>query len=143
VALIDVTVDTSEVVDRLVEYRKRGGNLSPVMAVIAEDLVSAVSDMYDSEGQGQWPPHAESTIAKRRAGGVGAKLMQDSGNLAGSTEPNAGSNFAEATTGVEYIVYHLDGGDIIPQRNPFLLGDEVLGAAVDDVLDYIVNGRVG
>jgi phage gpG-like protein len=135
----DVQVDASEIVELIEYYEERGGNLEPVMAVIAEDLVGEVNDMYESEGRGQWPPHAASTLRKRRGGGRGARLMQDTGVLAASTEPNYGSDFAEATTGVEYIVYHLDGGPVIPQRNPFDLEEDVFDAAVDTLLEYVVE----
>jgi phage gpG-like protein len=139
VEYFDVAVDASEIIEIIDDFQERGGNLEPVMAIIAEDLVSAVSDRYESEGDGQWPPHATSTLRKRRGGGRGAKLMQDTGVLAGSTEPNYGSDFAEATTGVEYIVYHLDGGPVIPKRNPFDLEEDVFDEAVETLLEYVVE----
>jgi len=139
VEYFDVSVDASEILGLIEVYEERGGNLEPVMAVIAEDFVSAVNDEYDTEGRGKWPPHAASTLRKRRAGGKGARLMQDTGVLAASTEPNYGPNFAEATTGVEYIVFHLDGGPIIPQRNPFDLEEDVFETAVDTLLEYVVE----
>ena len=137
--LFDVTIDASEIVEQIEYFEERGGNLEPVMAVIAEILVEGVNDQYDTEGGGRWPPHAASTLRKRRGGGRGARLMQDTGVLAASTEPNYGSDFAEATTGVEYIVYHLDGGPIIPQRNPFDLEDDVFDEAVETLLEYVVE----
>jgi len=134
-----VETDASEILDLIEDFEERGGNLEPVMAVIAEDFVTAVSDMYDTEGRGKWPPHAASTLRKRRAGGKGARLMQDTGVLAASTEPNYGPDFAEATTGVEYVVFHLDGGPIIPERNPFDLEEDVFETAVGTLLEYIVE----
>lgn len=136
--MFDVATDASELVELLTAFEKRGGDLSPILAVIAEDLVTAVSDRYDSEGGGEWPPHAPSTTAKRRGGG--GRLLQDTGVLAASTEARSGQDFAEATTGVDYIVYHLDGGPIIPKRNPFELGDDVFDAAVDEILAYVLEG---
>ena len=141
----DVTIDASDIVDQIDEFRERGGNLAPIMAVIAEDLVSGVSDQYETEGGGRWPPHKVwSRGWKTGRGGRGGarqthKLMQDTGVLAGSTEPNYGADFAEATTGVEYIVYHLDGGPIIPKRNPFEIEDEVFDEAVETLLEYVVE----
>jgi len=138
VGVFDARVDAHELIDLLTGFEKRGGDLSEIMAVIAEDLVSAVSDRYDSEGDGQWPPHAPSTLRSR---GGGAKLLQDTGVLAASTEANSGPDFAEATTGVSYIVYHLDGGPIIPKRNPFEIDDSVFDEAVETLLDFITEGQ--
>lgn len=133
----DVTVDASELHARIEAFTKRADDLSPIMQVIAEDLVAAVSDEFESEGHGKWPPHAPSTLRRRR-GGAG-KLLQDTGLLAGSIEPHFGPDFAEASTGVDYVRYHLEGGAIIPRRNPFDVPDDVYDAAEQTLLDYLTN----
>ena len=137
--VFDVTFDATEVVDALRGYRERGGDLSPVMQAISELLAGAVSDNYDTSGQGQWKPLAESTLAKRRGGGRGAKPLVDTGILSGSTEAHSGAAFAEATTGQDYIKYHLDGGPIIPRRNPFDVPDDVIEEAAAMVVDHILG----
>lgn len=139
-AYFDATADVSELEAYLGELAERGTNLTPIMAVIADDLVAAVNDRYESEGDGEWPPHAESTLRKRRGGGRGAKLLQDTGILAGSTAADYGADFAEAFSGVDYLKYHLEGGPIIPKRNPFELRDEVYDEASQTLINYIVEG---
>jgi phage gpG-like protein len=138
-SVVDVTFTSPELEAALREYREAGADLSPCMAIIAENLAGAVSDMYDSSGHGAWKALAPSTLAKRRGGGRGAKPLVDSGILSGSTESNSGADFAEATTGQEYIKYHLDGGPIIPRRNPFDLPDEVIEEAAELVVNHILG----
>lgn len=128
-----------EGLDELLErIEKRGVDPSPIMAAIAEDLVAAVSDQYESGGGGAWPPHAPSTLRKRRGGGQGARLLMDTGVLAASTAADSGRDFAEAFTGVDYLKFHLEGGPIIPKRNPFEVPDEVFDEAIHSILDYVV-----
>jgi phage gpG-like protein len=108
-----------------------------LMQVVAEMLVSAVSDRYESEGDGEWPPIQKAT-AKRKGGST--KIMQATGRLAGSTSPFWGSDFAEASTSVAYVVYHLRGGPIMPKRNPFEVGTGKLGRGVfDEARDFILD----
>jgi phage gpG-like protein len=137
-----VEMDSPEIDELLDDLGAKGANLAPVMAIIAEDLVAAVSDMYETQGHGTWPPLAPSTIAKRRGSGSGQSTfnpMQDSGRLAGSTEPNHGPDFAEATTNVDYVRFHLDGGPIIPKRNPFEIPESHYDEAVETILDYVIG----
>lgn len=134
-----VEVDTSELRARVAEFAKRGQNLEPIMQVIAEDLVAAVSDEFETDGHGKWPPHAASTVKRRRGGGSGAKLLQDTGVLASSVEPRWGPDFAEAGTGVPYVVYHLEGGPVIPRRNPFDVPDDVYDDAEETLLDFLTS----
>lgn len=135
-----VELDGGELDEVLEALGRAGGDLSTPMAIIAEDLVAAVSDMYETSGHGNWPPLAESTIQSRRGGsGQGHKPMVDTGRLAASTEANHGSDFAEASTNVDYVRFHLDGGPIIPKRNPFEIPEHVFDDAVDYLLEWIVN----
>lgn len=138
-SVFGVQVDARELQQALQDMGAAAADLSPIMAVIAEDLATAVSDMYDTEGNGAWPPHAASTLEKRRGGGRGARLLQDTGRLAASTEAEHGADYAEASTNTEYIVYHLEGGPVIPKRNPFELGDEVFDDATETLLGYLLE----
>ncbi len=128
---VDVTLDTRELEKRLADLRKRAGNLTDVMAVVAEHLVSAVSDEFDSAGHGTWAPLAESTLKKRR--GSSAQILKDTGRFAASIRADAGADFAEASTDVSYAVFHVSEAarSKIPLRNPFDLPDEVLDEATD------------
>jgi len=80
--------------------------LPEMLPIIAELLVAGVSDVFEAEGPG-WQPLADSTIAARRRHGVGAKILQNSGLMAGSVSPGWGDTFAEASSLFSYDVYHV------------------------------------
>lgn len=138
--MFDVEVDVKDVEKRLDEFKRKGGDLSPSMAIVAEMLVSGVSDEFDSEGQGNWDELKKSTLRKRRKGGAGAKILQDSGLFAGSIQPHHGADFAEASTNVDYAVHHVFGAPKanVPERNPFDIEDRVFDEAVDLILERVV-----
>jgi len=133
--LFGVTVDTTDVAELFAKFRRKGGNMAPIMEVAAELLVSEISDRYDSEGDGEWPPHAPATIRKTGE----HQLMQLTGNLAGSTMPRHGKDFAEAATGVAYVRFHLEGGAVIPKRNPFEITDEAFSRVEEFIVDELAD----
>lgn len=67
--------------DTIAEGLAAGDNASDIMAVVADMLVSEVSDKFDQEGPG-WAPLAESTLRQRRGGT--AQILSDTGRFAGS-----------------------------------------------------------
>jgi len=139
--MFNVVTDASDVLKQVEAFEKRGGDLAPTMAIVAEMLVEAVNDEFETEGQGGWDPFAPSTVAgnSRRKGG---KLLQDFGVLAGSIEPSSGPRFAEASTGVEYAVHHLFGAPKgnLPRRDFFDVPDAVFDEAIELILDVITSG---
>lgn len=134
---IEARIDGREIDEALGKIERRGRDLTPTMAIIAEMLVVAVQDEFETEGGGEWPELAASTIAKRRKGSGGVKILQDTGNMAGSVEASHGSDFAEAATGVSYAIHHVYGAPKanVPQRNPFDIPDE----AFDDALEVLLG----
>jgi len=137
-ALFSVTSDGSQLAAVLNGIRLSADrDLSAAMSIIAEDLVTAVSDEFDSAGNGKWPGLAESTLRKRRLEGRGAQILQDTGRFAASIAPDAGALFAEASTDVEYAVYHVSDAPrrVIPLRNPFDLGDDIWEEAAKTILE--------
>ena len=80
--------------------------LPQMLPAVAELLVAGVADVFEAEGPG-WEKLADSTIAARRKAGVGAKILQDSGLMAGTVSPSWGDTFAEAASAVSYDVYHV------------------------------------
>lgn len=134
-------VDITDLLDVLAGMEERAGDLSQPMAVIAEALVGRVNDKFESGGPG-WPGLADSTIAKRRKAGRGAQILKDTGRLAGSIEPDSGSDYAEAATDVEYAVYHVsdEPREKIPKRD-FLdvLDDGMLDEAAETVMAYLTG----
>lgn len=115
--LWDVDVNTGELAAELKRKRLATSVLAPTFAIIAEDLVAAVQDRIDSKGDGQWDPLKQATIDRK-----GSELpLQDTEVLMNSMRPTYGDDWAMASTSVGYVVYHLDGGPVIPKRNPFEL----------------------
>lgn len=110
------------------EMERRGNNLEDLTPAIAQLLVSAVEDVFETEGFGAWPDLAPATIRARR--GTGAKMLQDTGNMAGSIRPRHGARVAEAFTSVPYAKYHIskEPRTIIPLR-------DFLDIKFDDVTD--------
>lgn len=133
-------------------FERRAKNLSRLTPIIAEMLVAEVHDVFEAEGPG-WPALAPSTLLKRR-GGTGkrdssgrfrkraasssTKILQDSGNLVTSVHGEHGSDWASAATNVPYVRYHLEGGPIIPKRNPFELTDQQADRLSDEVVDMLL-----
>lgn len=121
--------------ERMIQsLEKRGRDFRSANRQIANVLVTAVEDEFETEGRGRWPPLAASTLAGRRKSGGGAKMLQDTGRLAGSVRPRSDSNSAEAFTDVEYAVFHTsdEPRTLIPKR-------DFTDIDVDDVFAEIEN----
>jgi phage gpG-like protein len=141
VALFDAKVDVDDVHAILSDLDTSAQDLSDEMAAVSEMFVAAVSDRYESEGDGQWDELKESTVARRRKGSGGVKILQDTGVMAGSTEAAHGSMWAEAATGVEYAIHHVYGAPRanIPQRNPFEIDERYFEEAADIILAGVIG----
>lgn len=134
-------VDTSALAGVLSQLEARGKNVRGILPIVGEMLIAAVSDVYEAEGPG-WPGLAESTIAARRGGGAGAKILRDTGVMAGSTGVELGDSWAEASAGVSYADFHAKGTSRMPKRNPFDLGPFEAGV-LDDVAALLAAEVVG
>ncbi len=133
-----VTIDASEITIALDGLERRALDMEPALLVIGELLVSAVIDEFDSGGRGKWRPHAESTIKKRGEG----QLLRDSGRLQGSIQPTTGADYVEASTDVEYAIFHVssEGREIIPLRNFFDIDERAYEDAEDIIVNFIGSG---
>lgn len=135
-----VTADVDELVGVLLNLETRARNLDRVLPVVADILVSAVDDVYEAQGP-NWDPFAPSTL--RHRGDMGAaKLLQDTGVMAGSTMAEHGSNWAQAKAHVPYAKYHASGTATLPVRNPFDLGPFEAGV-LDEVAELCLDEVVG
>ena len=128
-------VDTSELDRELSAIERRVTDYSPITPVLAEILVSAVNDRWQSGGNGQWPALAASTLYKRRLHGKGAQILLDTGRAAASVQADSGDTWAQAATDVSYMVFHVSDGarSKIPLRDPF----DVEEAAWPDLADAL------
>jgi phage gpG-like protein len=132
-----VRVDTSEIAGTIYRLQAKGKALSGLMPAFAEELVSAVSDVYEAEGPG-WYGLAESTMySMRKSRRTSYKILQDTGAMAGHTSPGYGGDWAEAYAPESYADFHATGTRFMRKRNPFDLGpfeEEVLESLADMAL---------
>lgn len=135
---MSVGVDTTELQRAVADLRTR--DLSPTMAVIAESLVAAVNDEFETAGRGRWEPLSERTLSNRR--GTTAQILKDTGRFAASIRADFGPDFAEAATDVSYAVFHVSDAPryVIPLRNPFDVEERVLEEGREMILAALVEG---
>lgn len=134
-----VLFDTKEIGKLLRKAGDDASDMTPTMQVVAEGLVADVNDLWESAGGGTWADLAESTKARRRGGTY--QILKDTGRAAQSVQALAGPDWAEASTDVEYMKYHVGDGPrtVIPKRDPFALGDD----SVDRAQATILNALAG
>ncbi len=136
-----VYLEDENLTAQLDELRARGEKTAPVMATIAEMLVSRVAEEFETGGQGRWPKLAASTLKKRRMRGAGAQILKDTGRAAASVRAEHTDTSAEAATDVGYMVYHCSDAprSIIPLRNPFDIPDDAFDEATDTLLAFVAD----
>lgn len=145
---VRVRVDASEIRVVVEELERRGKNLRSAFEYIAEEFVAESHRLIETQGDGKWEPLKSSTLAKRRKNGRGARMLQDTGRLAGAIFPNAGGDFAEAYTNVSYGKFHVseehgastDDRPIIPERDYFAVDTpDVVRSALDALTGEVVG----
>lgn len=97
--------------------------LTPLWERFEREMSAIEAERFDSEGYGEWPPLAESTIRDRaRRGFAAGPILQRTRNLRDSlVDPARASRTTPRTmtwgTDVDYAIFHQDGGSI-PGRPP-------------------------
>jgi phage gpG-like protein len=129
----DVKFDESELVARLEQLKNNGRSMTEISGQVAQMLLVAVEDQFDSKGKGKWPGLSPSTIKRhpRRAGG---KLLQDTGELVGSLRPRHDQEVAEVVTSNPYAGYHVEGTKHMPARDFTDLDFDQLSAQIGEML---------
>lgn len=149
---ISVTVDDRDLVTKARRLLDRLGDLSAPMAEIAEVMLNATHDRFESETDPdgrRWPRLAPATVAGRlkRCGNAGLTILRDSGRLVGSLHPRSGLTWAAVGTNVVHGAIHQFGGQAgrghkatIPARAYLGLGERKRGE-IEQVLDGWLAGR--
>jgi phage gpG-like protein len=126
-------------------YQERGRRAMRELApAIAESMHAEVMEVFETEGYGQWPGLAKPKPTKKKRGKVkrrrrGApKLLQDTGNLAGSMTPAHNADVVEVYTNVRYAKFHVTGTRHMPKRDPFAIDREAFEADVADMVLFRV-----
>lgn len=134
-------VDTRELTLELKKLGGRAQNQRAINAQVAEILRTFVDDKFQDEGP-RWPQLAPATILRRRGGGQGARILQDTGILATTIGVDSGADFAEVFTNVEYARFHITGTRNMPQRDFFDIDEtRALDLAARLITESIGRGR--
>jgi phage gpG-like protein len=142
-----IQLDMSSLEDVLVQLERRGKSVTnDILPAVAEMLVGAVLDEWQSEGHGKWPPFWWQRDGLPKPGGRrwqgDPKLLQDTGVAIGSAHGETGLGwvgpYAEAGTNIPYMVYHASDAPRtkIPYRNPFDIDEEPI---TDDVAELLLS----
>lgn len=96
-------------------------DLEPLWELVKPVAASVEEDQFSSQGQGAWPGLAESTIARKEAGGWPADPLVRTGDLRASlVDPgraaDAGPRSMTYGTNVDYALFHQEGTSRMPQR---------------------------
>lgn len=76
-----------------------GGNTAPLMAGIAATLLGSVESVFAAEGLPRWEALSQLQRARRAAAGKWpGRMLQVSGRLAASIQPDSGERFALVAT---------------------------------------------
>jgi phage gpG-like protein len=140
-----------------VVHRRGSRVMTELAPAIAESLVHEVLEEFETEGHGEWPGLSEQTKLgrrgakkrklkvqgplrpgekrKKRVVATGNfKLLQNTGNLAGSITPAWDDNVAEAYTNVPYAKFHVTGTKWMPARDFFDFDREAFEGDIADMI---------
>lgn len=112
-----VTIDADGAIQLMDEMAERSVDMSPVLTVIASDLLTFVDTTFDASvdpAGREWEPLSEFTLKLRRAGS--SKPLVDTSVLRNSLTAVAGALGIEGGTNVAYAGYHQFGTFDIPMR---------------------------
>ena len=110
-----IEVQDQAVQAALARLAESGRNLSVPMRAIARALRNITEDAFAKQASPfgpAWAALQKSTLKGRRGGGAGAKILQDSGQLAASITATSDATSATLTAGKRYAAIHQFGGSI-------------------------------
>lgn len=113
--MITIEVHDQDVQRALVTLAGKAADLSPAMRAIARALRNITEDAFAKQASPfgpAWQALAKSTLKARKGGGAGARILQDSGQLASSITATSDGNSATLTAGKKYAAIHQFGGTI-------------------------------
>ena len=153
---VSITVrGLDEALRELDDAQGRIADLSPVMAVIAEDVKTLIDDSFEQSRKPSgrpWEPLAPATVKRRRANS--SKPLIDTSVLRNSINARPGPRSVRFGTNVPYAEWHQFGTESIIAR-PFFPVDEAgrewvsegpageeLERIVDAIIRYITTGEL-
>lgn len=130
--LVTIEYNTEGIQNLLQSLLNRGSNLAPVMREISMNILDAVEENFEKEGNAseQWAPWSDGWRQRRQKLGFtgdGNKVLTLRGELAASITAQSDNDTAEVGTNKKYAAIHQFGGEAgrnksakIPAR-PFLV----------------------
>ena len=110
--MIELKLDETRVTEQFNKLMAGVKNASPLMRIIAGDMMDEVEDNFAQQGRPKWLGFKYTPSAKR--GGSSAKLLQDSGQLASSIQEHSSNDTAVVGTNKVYAAIHQFGGKTKP-----------------------------
>jgi phage virion morphogenesis protein len=108
---VRVTIDASQVQQRLGSLRAHLDGLRPLLEDIKGRLLVSVQQNFTAGGRPRaWTPLARSTLANRR--GTSARILRDTGRLQNSITGRIEQRSVIVGTNVRYARVHQEGGTI-------------------------------
>ena len=101
--IVTVNVDMRQLVKAVHNFEERC-DAANIEGIVAETVLTAMDDLLESNGNGQWPPFSEVTLRvhPKRAGG---QLLRSTGQLA-AFQPSSGPGWAQVRSPAPYAEYH-------------------------------------
>ena len=106
--MIEIRFDETRLTEQFAKLIAGAQNASPLMRIIAGDMMAEVEDNFKQQGRPKWLGF-KYTPSERR-GGASAKLLQYSGQLASSIQEHNDSKTAVVGTNKVYAAIHQFGG---------------------------------
>lgn len=102
--MIEIEIDDRALTARVTTINARLVDASPLMAGVADIMLSGVEEEMLTEGRGKWPTLSDTTKARRRAIGKwpGKMLQVSSAGLASANQPSHGRDFAQVSNNKVY-----------------------------------------
>lgn len=116
-----------EIRHELVGFAERALNAAPVLAAIASSMRALEIELFDTEGRGEWPELAASTVERKAEQGYPSKILQETEALYDSLAGGIGApghveyvteNEIVYGTTIPWAKYHQYGTSKMPPRPP-------------------------
>jgi phage virion morphogenesis protein len=120
--MIQLKVDKSKIEKVLKELSQKTSNLRPVMRAIAEDMMQATKENFDTQGARlgkKWQNLSPSTLKIRARRGYNGPMLQQEGHLYDSITSFADDNTAMVGSNLVYAKTHQLGSNKTVSISPF------------------------
>lgn len=103
---MQIIIDDSALQQKLEDAADKLADTTQLMQRISMTLLNVTEENFNAEGRPKWAGLSTAYAAKRKAG----KILQVSGQLAGSTTPFHGADYAGIGSNKVYAAIHQFGG---------------------------------